>query len=419
MSNPCASYIDSQNCVVTPACPANSGTPAHIEQVDARGWGTGANSILVRDGDLYARFDMPIGVVGVYIGLRAAVRYHQHLPIYITHGFYFERDNGDMVRVVESGVQVMAPVVHRATDVFEIRRIAGVVTYWINGDLTYESSVRSSGLVLVNACLYASNDDAPSGSTSGGLSSLFNPELQGQLASDGTPLTVRTNPANDGWHDWFWTVTIPAGARSYMDVALTDNTAGDFAALGGMLVVGPLPASDAMNNPQATDQNPPFTAHVGSLSAATYYVMLRCPASVTGLTLAATVSVLPPPVQGGATLLLPDDNADLGVDYTYVPTQPNDSKRFFFYIDADQPRITVDVTDTAGGNGGEWWGGGGVVVVVDPDGLEVDGSEYDDGEHYTYIFDGTFAEGTYNCRIETGGDPMTDTVGVLIQEGSG
>lgn len=163
MSDCQAPYIDSAGCMVTPACPGQPYIPATVTQQPVLGWNAGANSVAVLDGDLHAVFAMPAGTVGAVVGLKAG-RARPTVPDLVTHGLFFQSLAGvDMVQVVESGAPQGAAAMRNATDTFELRRVAGVVTYWQNGTLLRTSMRPSAGVVLVNACLYASGDEVPSG----------------------------------------------------------------------------------------------------------------------------------------------------------------------------------------------------------------------------------------------------------------
>lgn len=153
----CAPYKDADGCIVWPACPAVAYEPARIEQQAVLGWNAGANSITELAGDLHTVFTMP-AVAGLVIGLRSG-RARQTTPDLIEHGLYFNALAGThLVHVVERGLGATSSIVRALADTFEIRRVAGRVTYWRNGALLYASTAVSTGAKVVNACLYASGD---------------------------------------------------------------------------------------------------------------------------------------------------------------------------------------------------------------------------------------------------------------------
>ena len=157
-------YYDATGCLVCPEQPAQAYVPARIEQRAVLGWNAGANSIDVVDGDLHVVTDMPMGVIGTIIGLKGT-RAKPTIPSLIEHGWYFQKvGSADLVQPIERGVPVNGVITSRTENtLFEIRRVNGRVTYWKDGVLVYASTVPSSGAKLVNCCLYASGDNAPSG----------------------------------------------------------------------------------------------------------------------------------------------------------------------------------------------------------------------------------------------------------------
>lgn len=147
------------DCLVTPERPAREFVPAGTEHKLIIGWDAGANSIVELGGNIHAVFTMPIGNAGVVIGFRSA-RARQTLPDLVEHGLFFQGLAGvDMVQVIERGRPMTALVVRAVSDTFEIRRVAGTATYWRNSVLLYTSAAPSSGVKVVNACLYASGDN--------------------------------------------------------------------------------------------------------------------------------------------------------------------------------------------------------------------------------------------------------------------
>lgn len=151
-------YYDASGCLVTPEVTAVAAVPARIETRPIIGWNAGANSKTELDGDMHTVFTMPAGGAGVVIGFRSG-RARNTAPDLVEHGLYFQSVAGyDMVQVCELGVAKTLLVPRTASDTFEIRRVAGMVTYWINATLLYTSHRPSYGVKLVNACLYASGD---------------------------------------------------------------------------------------------------------------------------------------------------------------------------------------------------------------------------------------------------------------------
>jgi hypothetical protein len=137
--------------------------PAYIERQPVLGWNSGANSIDMRDGDFRVKFDMPLGTVGIMLGLKSS-RQKQTLPTLIEHGWYFQSvASTSVVQIVESGKTKTEVEPRNESDQFEIRRVNGTVYYVKNDTIIYTSQVHSDGPKVVNCCIYASNDSAPSG----------------------------------------------------------------------------------------------------------------------------------------------------------------------------------------------------------------------------------------------------------------
>lgn len=154
-------YIDASGCVV---CPEVEAEPAAspIAIVDPLlGWNAGANSIAVLDGDVRvtdALEAIPVGIVVGFKGHRNGVT----APELIDHGLYFYGLDGRCyIEVMESGRRVGAPAEYTLGSLFEIRREAGKVSYWINQAKWLDSQKRSTGPVLVNACLFSGGDTLP------------------------------------------------------------------------------------------------------------------------------------------------------------------------------------------------------------------------------------------------------------------
>lgn len=159
-------YYDDAGCLVCPEQAAQPFVPSRIERRAVLGWNAGANSIDVVDGDLHVVTDMPLGVVGTIIGLKDG-RAKPTIPLLIEHGWYFQAAGGaDLAQPIERGVPVGILLTGRTAEtLFEVRRVGDKITYWRDGALVYTSERPSAGVKLVNCCLYASGDAAPSGTS--------------------------------------------------------------------------------------------------------------------------------------------------------------------------------------------------------------------------------------------------------------
>lgn len=181
MTDACASYYDEDGCLVTPECPAIEHVPAHVDQSPIVGWTAGANSNARIDGDASLRFMMPPNVVGVIIGFKHSA-IQPTRPALVEHGFYFQRAAGaDYLQVIEQGVTKTTLRPRHASDLFEVRRVGGAVSYWQNGIRIYQSARPSVGKILVNTCLYSSGDAVPA---------RFDPDAPPPGAPGTNPLTL-------------------------------------------------------------------------------------------------------------------------------------------------------------------------------------------------------------------------------------
>jgi hypothetical protein len=167
-SVPYGCYLDASGCVVCPARDAIQAEPLRDVREPLMGWNAGANSVAMFDGALRVRFDMPVGNVGVIIGLRSG-RDAEDVPSLIEHGLYFYLDGShEMVQLVERGIPVAPPIPRRELDTFEIQRAWGRIKYLRNDASWFDSQMPSAGPKLINCCLYATGDQAPGASGGGG-----------------------------------------------------------------------------------------------------------------------------------------------------------------------------------------------------------------------------------------------------------
>lgn len=132
---------------------------------DARlGWNSGANSISALDGDIRLTFPVRLtnaAAVG-WANNRGDVTSFTNL----SHAFYFDTDPNDgilRVSVIESGRRRLIIGTAVTGDTYELRRIAGSVSYRVNGTTVYSSSSYSGGAVRVGAALYAGEDSVGDG----------------------------------------------------------------------------------------------------------------------------------------------------------------------------------------------------------------------------------------------------------------
>lgn len=297
MTDSCQPYRDSNGCLITPECAAVAAQPAYVSQAVVTGWNAGANSIQMLDGDVFARFTVPAGVIGVRMGFKGA-RAQPTLPSLITHGFYFQRGIHDQFQVTENGAAKTTFGDRAESDVFEIRRVKGAVTYWRNGVLLYSSAVPSTGPVLVNACLYQSGDGAPGGEEkqvaarlAAPASDISNPDYQGELTSGVAQTNVGSNPNNSGYtNDWYWMVYVPSGSTK-LTVTLAGEGIAAFGETGAVGVTTKLPSAfQTAGDIDWFYQGDPITGTVTPVTPGWYRVMLDVETGFTGFTLTATVT---------------------------------------------------------------------------------------------------------------------------------
>lgn len=168
MSDPYDCYYDAQGCLVCPEVPPIESVAAHYVTQAVIGWNAGANSIDQLDDDLHMTFGQPLGVSGLVIGLKGT-RLKNTLPALVENGFYFQSVAAfDVWQIIENGALLTDQIPRSESDTYEIRRVASVVTYYVNGHLVHTSVSPSYGVKLVNCCLYTSGDTAEGGTSSGG-----------------------------------------------------------------------------------------------------------------------------------------------------------------------------------------------------------------------------------------------------------
>lgn len=155
-------------CYVVPAVPAIPSVPAREEILPWFEWNAGANSVAAHDGDVRTVFTM-LPAIGVVVGF-VTDRDDPTNITRVTHGFSFttSANNVPRAQVIESGAGKGAFHHYNDETEFQIRRIAGTVTYWVDDEMVYVSRIPSAGEVMVGTSLYASGDTAPGPSGGGG-----------------------------------------------------------------------------------------------------------------------------------------------------------------------------------------------------------------------------------------------------------
>lgn len=154
-------YYDAAGCLVCPEQPEVAASPGYFTERPIVGWNAGANSVAQLDGDFHLVTDIP-AVVGVVMGLKTS-RARQTQTSLIEHGYAFGGGaTAPLYKVVERGADKTMFTARSLSALFEIRRVAGVVYYYVDSALVYTSTERSYGPKIVNVCLYSSGDEVPS-----------------------------------------------------------------------------------------------------------------------------------------------------------------------------------------------------------------------------------------------------------------
>lgn len=152
-------YVDASGCTVCPERPASPGTPSQMIVSANAGWNAGANSIIALDGDVHMGDTLTTVPSDAYVGFKQA-RDGQTAPFRLQYAFrFYGAGSNALVEIWEGQQQRTATASFPLGGAFEIRRVQGVVSYYINGVEVYQSAQPSVGPVLVNACLYTAGDE--------------------------------------------------------------------------------------------------------------------------------------------------------------------------------------------------------------------------------------------------------------------
>ena len=144
--------------VCYPGKPGKPAVPARIDQLDHTGWNGGARSIAPIPDAGYFRCTLPDSPVGVQVGFSG--RLFQPNYSSMQHSLVARRE---AYSIVEGGVTVHGPAALPAAAEVEVRRVGGVVSYWVNGEQVYASATPSSGETYAGVMLYSVVDfvDSP------------------------------------------------------------------------------------------------------------------------------------------------------------------------------------------------------------------------------------------------------------------
>ena len=154
--------------VYHPAEPAVPGTPSSDATRPRTtyeynlGWNSGARSIGFIEADGFGQFSIPAGVVGAVAGL-AELNDNQG---YGDIAYGIQAGSG-LARIVEDGQVVFSIGAYDGDTVFRIVRQAGVVSYYVDGDLVYTSEAANEETLYLDASLYSGGDSITSPSIGG------------------------------------------------------------------------------------------------------------------------------------------------------------------------------------------------------------------------------------------------------------
>lgn len=156
-----AAPVDSSALLVfvpaTPALPPIAPVPGTTGGffTDRRpGWNAGAISAVSLNGNVSLYLEARQSAVGIFVGLNqtnTGVGYQE-----IDYAIYFK--NGTAA-VYENGVKKTDPVVFVAGAYFNIERIAGVVSFFKDGDSFYTSATPSEGVLFADTSMYSGGDE--------------------------------------------------------------------------------------------------------------------------------------------------------------------------------------------------------------------------------------------------------------------
>lgn len=140
----------------TPPIP---GVPGYTAYDTVREWDAGANSIATEDGDLHVTFNVPVSA-GVKVGFFPDGDRNSADAEAMPNAFYvFSGTDGFQYAIVDNG-RTVVPKNNQANAQtnYEIRRVGGVVSYYVDDELVYTSSVHSSGPLRVGTTMYRTGD---------------------------------------------------------------------------------------------------------------------------------------------------------------------------------------------------------------------------------------------------------------------
>lgn len=170
--------------VTIPAQPGQAYIPAKPAGVDYNlGWNSGGRSRGFIKDDGQATFQAGASNVGAICGLNGYEAPLNYTGVTIQFGWYLARGTA---KVIEQGVVRTGTFAYDNSTVFKVKRVGGVVTYWIGETLAHTSTAaRSTEPLWLQAALYSGDDE------------IFSPSMGavGAVAVTGT-LTLNLPPVS-------------------------------------------------------------------------------------------------------------------------------------------------------------------------------------------------------------------------------
>ena len=173
--------------------------------VDQPGWSANASSLDVMEGD--GRYEFQPGpAAGIIIGL-APNQTYGNMSAY-THAALITKDYIKiLVAPITTDVTVLYSFARPINSTVRIQRSSGQVTWWVNGRLIFVSNKPSSGPVILDAQLYAINDQ---------IRSLIYTDIDETINGDGS-FSWRSQGSFTDWNaDANWNLTSTGTLIDYL-----------------------------------------------------------------------------------------------------------------------------------------------------------------------------------------------------------
>ena len=134
--------------------------PGYTVYDQVRAWDAGANSIASVDGDLHVTFNV-LTVMGAKVGFfPEGPRPSADASLLVNAFYVYSTADRQRWVIIDNGRTVQPVQNNIATDSteYEIRRVAGIVSYYVDGELMFTSKTTSDGPLRVGSALYKTGD---------------------------------------------------------------------------------------------------------------------------------------------------------------------------------------------------------------------------------------------------------------------